>query len=71
MEANIDSIQYSWEGIRKMLHRLGLAWISPRSLHPKADLEGSGGVSSQLSGPGASQGWPKSCLDKAGILVSG
>ena len=39
MIEDLFGIRYSWEGVRKMLHRLRLAWISPRPLHPKADLE--------------------------------
>ena len=32
------SVRYSLEGVRKLLRRLGFRHISPRPLHPKADL---------------------------------
>ena len=32
-------IRYTVEGIRRVLHRFGLRWISPRPITPKADLE--------------------------------
>ncbi len=34
---NVFAICYSWEGPRRLLHRLGLSGISTRSIHPKAD----------------------------------
>lgn len=32
-------VQYSVSGIYKVLSRMGLSWVSARSIHPKADLE--------------------------------
>jgi transposase len=32
-------VQYSVSGIYKLLSRMGLSWVSARSIHPKADLE--------------------------------
>ena len=31
--------QYSVSGIYKLISRMGLSWVSARSIHPKADLE--------------------------------
>lgn len=39
MIEDLFGLPYSWEGVRKMLHRLGLVWRSPSPLHPKAALE--------------------------------
>ena len=39
MIEDLFGLPYSWEGVRKMLHRLGLVWRSPNPLHPKAALE--------------------------------
>ena len=36
---DLSGIRYTLEGVRKLLHRCGLRWISPRPIHPKADLE--------------------------------
>ena len=32
-------VQYSVSGIYKVLSRMGLSWVSGRSIHPKANLE--------------------------------
>jgi transposase len=32
-------VQYSVSGIYKVLSRMGLSWVSGRSIHPQADLE--------------------------------
>ena len=32
-------VKYSVSGIYKVLSRMGLSWVSARSIHPKADLE--------------------------------
>ena len=39
MIEDLFGLRSSREGVRKMWHRLGLAWRSPRPLHSKADLE--------------------------------
>ena len=36
--AAVFSVRYSLEGVRKLLRRLGFRHVSPRPLHPKADL---------------------------------
>ena len=36
--ATIFSVRYSLKGVRKLLCRLGFRYVSPRPLHPKADL---------------------------------
>ncbi len=36
MIEDLFGLPYFWEGVRKMLHRLGLVWRSPNPLHPKA-----------------------------------
>lgn len=33
------AVKYSVSGIYKLLSRMGLSWVSARSIHPKADLE--------------------------------
>lgn len=33
------AVQYSVSGIYKVLSRMGLSWVSGRSIHPKANLE--------------------------------
>lgn len=33
------SVEYSVSGIYKVLSRMGLSWVSGRSIHPKANLE--------------------------------
>lgn len=33
------AVKYSVSGIYKLLSRMGLSWVSGRSIHPKADLE--------------------------------
>jgi|APGre2960657423_1045063.scaffolds.fasta_scaffold229310_2 transposase len=33
------AVTYSVSGIYKLLSRMGLSWVSARSIHPKADLE--------------------------------
>lgn len=33
------SVEYSLSGIYKLLSRMGLSWVSARSIHPKADIE--------------------------------
>ena len=33
------AVQYSVSGIYKLLSRMGLSWVSGRSIHPKANLE--------------------------------
>ena len=32
-------IGYTVEGVRRVLHRFGLRWLSPRPLHPETRLE--------------------------------
>jgi transposase len=33
------AVKYSVSGVYKLLSRMGLSWVSARSIHPKADLE--------------------------------
>ena len=33
------AVKYSVSGIYKLLYRMGLSWVSARSIHPMADLE--------------------------------
>ena len=36
--SDVFGVRYSVEGVRKLLHRLGFRYVSPRPLRPRADL---------------------------------
>lgn len=45
------AVQYSVSGIYKLLSRMGLSWVSGRSIHPKADLEAQESFKKTLNKP--------------------